>query len=946
MAKILVIDLGTSFFKFTLFDRTGRLCESYRIATPMVRPQEGWMEIPTDALEEAIARGIVELGRRSNAGLADVEAVTFATQTNSFLLLDSDGRPLVPVILWPDNRAVEVEAELQQQFAAAAVSATAGIPRANHQFMPAKLLWLRRHRPETWARMDRICLISDYLTLLLTGQHVTEAGAAGLTGLVDIVRRRWSLDWLTSLALAPSCLPAIVSAGTALGAIVPSAAERFALPKSCRLIVGCLDQYAGAIGVGNVESGMLSETTGTVLATVRCVDRFSAQLGPGVFQGPAFQEGLYWQMAFGDISANLLQWYRDQLPDRPEFEQLTTLAEPIEPGAEGLRLRLGAGLTTPAEVFSGLTARHTRGHAVRCILEAVAGALADQAAALSGGSLPGEIRCAGGAAQRPVAANQGRRAGRGHGRHDLFRAHEPGGGHVGRGVAPRRRCARSRSAMGASEAAALPRPPTPATIPGVASDPDPITLTTCGACEMTMPTDTTDRTLAAKEASTAYLYSIVLVAAVGGFLFGYDLSLISGAVIFLKQEFALSPFWFGAVTGSAVLGCPFGPLAGVWLADNLGRKWTLIVSSLLFAVSTIGCAAAGGMGPFIVWRFVGGMGVGLASTVSPMYIAEVAPAHLRGRLVVVNQLAIVIGLSLSVFVTYLFSFGGHWRWMFATQGIPVACLMIGLLLVPESPRWLATVGRFGEALRVLAKINGRAQAEKELKEIQDELGDEPGGFGELLRPGIRLAAMIGILLMVFSQINGVNMILIYTPTLFMEAGITTAPDAILNSVYIDGWITLCTVIAFWLTRTFGRRSILICGTLGMAAGHLLMFLSFTFNMPPLFTLAAMFVPTGAFTLTLAPLSWVVLSEIFPNRVRGKAMSLATCAMFASSYATMNLFPMVWDWFKGCFGNPGATFLIFFGICLACSLFVWLSLPETKDKTLEEIGDFWLRKERT
>jgi sugar porter (SP) family MFS transporter len=446
-------------------------------------------------------------------------------------------------------------------------------------------------------------------------------------------------------------------------------------------------------------------------------------------------------------------------------------------------------------------------------------------------------------------------------------------------------------------------------------------------------------------ASATYLYLVVLVAAVGGFLFGYDLSLISGAIIFLKAEFNLTPFWFGAVAGSAILGCPFGPLAGVWLSDALGRKRTLILSSLLFLVSTIGSALAMGVVDFSIWRFVGGMGVGLASTVSPMYIAEVAPARLRGRLVVVNQLAIVVGLSLSVVVTYLLSFGGHWRWMFATQGIPVFCLIAGLLFVPESPRWLAMVGRHAAALLVLEKINGIAQAERELHEIRDELGVETDGFGELFRPGIRLAVAIGIVLMVFSQINGVNMILLYTPTLFLEAGITCAPDAILNSVYIDGWITLCTILAFWLTRTFSRRSILICGTLGMAVGHLLMFINFTCALPPIFTLVVMLVPTGAFTLTLAPLSWVVLSEIFPNRIRGKAMSLATCAMFASSYMTVNVFPMVLASFKDRFGNPGGTFLIFLSICLMCSLFVWLAVPETKDKSLEEIGEFWLRKQR-
>ena len=266
-------------------------------------------------------------------------------------------------------------------------------------------------------------------------------------------------------------------------------------------------------------------------------------------------------------------------------------------------------------------------------------------------------------------------------------------------------------------------------------------------------------------------------------------------------------------------------------------------------------------------------------------------------------------------------------------------------LVPESPRWLATVGRHAGALKILTRINGRTQAEKELAEIRNELGKETGGFAELFRPGIRLAVIIGVVLMVISQINGVNPILIYTPTIFLEAGITSAPDAILNSVYIDGWITFCTVVAFWLIRNYSRRSILIGGLIAMAFGHLLMFLNFTYRLPIIFTLAAILVPTGAFTLTLAPLSWVVLSEIYPNRVRAKAMSLATCAMFTFSYLVVNIFPMMLDWFKNRYGHPGGTFLIFMGICLVGSLFVWLTIPETKDKTLEEIGEFWIKSDR-
>lgn len=472
-----------------------------------------------------------------------------------------------------------------------------------------------------------------------------------------------------------------------------------------------------------------------------------------------------------------------------------------------------------------------------------------------------------------------------------------------------------------------------------------------------------------RPASLVYLFTIVLVAAVGGFLWGYDLSLISGAGLCVKAEFGLSPFWYGVITGSAILGTPLGSILGVWMADRFGRKRSLIFAALVTALSTVGCAFAGRIAALILcrlmgrpdcllsggldatvlelvlWRFVGGAGVGLASTVSPMYIAEVAPARLRGILVVVNQLAIVIGLTLSVVVAYFLIDGDHWRWMFATQSVPIVCLLAGLAMVPESPRWLAMVGRHDGALAVLARINGRRQAEADMLQIRSELGEEVGGFVELFRPGIRAALLIGIVLMVLSQINGVNMILLYTPHLFRQAGDASNQAAMLNSIYIDLWITLCTVISFALTQKFTRRSILICGTIAMAVGHLLMFANFTYHMPRWFTLAAMFIATGAFTLSLAPLSWVVLSELFPNRVRGKAMSIVTCLMFLSSYAATNLFPVVLSQFENWFGNPGGTFLIFMSICLTCSLFVWLVLPETKDKTLEEIGEMWLDRDK-
>ncbi len=448
-----------------------------------------------------------------------------------------------------------------------------------------------------------------------------------------------------------------------------------------------------------------------------------------------------------------------------------------------------------------------------------------------------------------------------------------------------------------------------------------------------------------KGISTTYLYLVVLVAAVGGFLFGYDLSLISGAIIFLKSEFAFSPGMEGVVMGSAILGCPFGPLMGVWIADSIGRRRTLLLAGILFMASSIGCALAHHIWVFSGWRFVGGMGVGLASTVSPMFIAEIAPAHLRGRLVMVFQLAVGIGLSMSVFVDWILSRGGDpecWRWMFATMGAPVLVFMLGLYCVPESPRWLAAMGRVKEALGVLTRINGTTEADKVLNEIQDELKEESGGFSELRLPGVRLALIIGIALMVYSQIDGCNMIILYSPTLLQAAGIKSASSAIFNSVLLCVWILICTAIAFWLIRVFSRRGILIGGGFGMVIGHILMFLNFTRHLPIAITLAAMCVPIASYVLTLGPLSWIVISEIYPNRVRGKAMCIATCSMFAASFITTLLFPVVRDWFKDQFGQPGGIFLIFAVICAGGTVFVWKLLPETKDKTLEEMGRFWLK----
>ena len=440
------------------------------------------------------------------------------------------------------------------------------------------------------------------------------------------------------------------------------------------------------------------------------------------------------------------------------------------------------------------------------------------------------------------------------------------------------------------------------------------------------------------------LFAITMVISVGGFLFGYDLVIISGTILYLEDYFHLSPFYFGLVGGSASLGCIAGPLAGMWLADAIGRKKTLLFAGVCFALSAIGTAVAVNLAPFIFWRWLGGVGVGLSSGVSPMYIAELAPARLRGRLVTVNQLLNVIGINLAVVVAYFLSFGDHWRLMFASEIIPIAILMIGLLFVPDSPRWLAAKGKREKALAILAGINGRRQAETEMREIDDELTRESGHFRELLQPGVRFALFLGVLLMIFQQINGVGVVMLYAPTLLIKAGIGSPTNALLNSLCIYVLILLCTILSLWLVNWFGRKPILIVGVTFMGLGHILLRFAFVQNWPPRWILAPILLCAGAFTLSIAPLGWVIVAEIFPNRIRGKAMSVVCFFLFCSSYVCVQLFPMIIDYFNRHFGNPGNAYLIFSAICFTCVLFCWRMIPETKDLSLEQIGKFWLDRD--
>lgn len=397
MPHILTFDLGTTYFKAALFDESGRLTALSRVRTPLEFPQEGWCEMSADGFVDAVHNAAGQLRQQAPQAYADVAGVGFATQANSFVLLDSAERALMPFIIWTDRRAGDVEPDLLPLLAN--LRQTTGVPALSGEFSVAKLLWVAKYRPEVWNTARRMCYASDYLTFYLTGRHVTEAGMAALSGMVDVHKLQW---WPTAMELVRPgniAFPQVVRAGTEAGTILPGRAAELGLPSGCRMVVGCLDQYAGAIGAGNIQPGAISETTGTVLAAVRCSDRFEPDLPLTAYQGPAFDPGLYYQMTFGSISANLLEALRNHEAPQLDYPDLTAEAEKIPPGADGLRIKPDAHLLSAGRMFANLRPQHTLGHKVRAVLEGVAFALKDLVHQLSPSGVQGPIHSCGGAAR-------------------------------------------------------------------------------------------------------------------------------------------------------------------------------------------------------------------------------------------------------------------------------------------------------------------------------------------------------------------------------------------------------------------------------------------------------------------------------------------------------------------------------------------------------------------
>jgi SP family arabinose:H+ symporter-like MFS transporter len=431
-----------------------------------------------------------------------------------------------------------------------------------------------------------------------------------------------------------------------------------------------------------------------------------------------------------------------------------------------------------------------------------------------------------------------------------------------------------------------------------------------------------------------YVVLISIVAALGGLLFGFDTAVISGTINFIQPFFGLSEVELGWTVSSLLFGC----IAGVFLAgkagDYYGRKKVLMLAALLFFISAVGSASAHSLFYFLIARILGGLAVGIASILSPMYITELAPAKYRGSLVSLNQLAIVMGILVAFFSNYLLVDTGvnNWRWMLLVMAAPAVLLFFSLFLVPESPRWLV-------ALEVLIRTSGREVAQAELLEIEETLKiHKESVFSDLMKPKIRSLLFIGIILAVFQQITGINTIMYYAPKIFANVG-DSNNSALLQTIAIGCTNVIFTLVAMALIDRFGRKLLIMTGSAGMML--MLLGLSALFFMKQTSGVMVLVFILGYiafFGASLGPAVWVVTAELFPNRLRSKGMSVAIVALWISCTIVTITFPIMLEKLSG-----GITFLIFAMICLANLFYVWQYVPETKGKTLEELEHELSRK---
>ncbi|MHB0957866.1 MAG: sugar porter family MFS transporter [Pirellulaceae bacterium] len=466
------------------------------------------------------------------------------------------------------------------------------------------------------------------------------------------------------------------------------------------------------------------------------------------------------------------------------------------------------------------------------------------------------------------------------------------------------------------------------------------------------PSPASGKLLNEQEGSLSYLVLICFVATLGGLLFGYDTAVIAGAISFLTQHFQLSPAMEGWTAASALAGCAVGAMLAGVLSDSLGRKKVLILCAILFVISAIGTALPRTQFQFVIYRALGGIGVGAASMTSPMYIAEISPARIRGRMVSLNQLAIVFGMLAVYFVNYAIASAGSeswnveygWRWMFGSETFPALALLGFLFFVPESPRWLVKQGRPQEAFRVLSRVNGSQVARTEVATIKDALRHEGETIWQLFAPGMRLVLVIGVVLAILQQVTGINVFLYFATEIFQRIARSNMDAALLQTIVVGVVNMSFTIIAIWTVDHLGRKPLMVFGYVGMGVSLVALGLAAHFEQTETWVLLFMLAYIAAFALSVGPVTWVILSEIFPTKIRGRAMAIATVCLWIANFVVSQTFPMMDknDWLVARF-HHAFPFYVYAVFCLVAIVFVLAFVPETKGRTLEEIEQRWIRR---
>lgn len=433
--------------------------------------------------------------------------------------------------------------------------------------------------------------------------------------------------------------------------------------------------------------------------------------------------------------------------------------------------------------------------------------------------------------------------------------------------------------------------------------------------------------------NSRYILGISFISALGGYLFGFDFAVISGALPFLREQFQLNAYWEGFLAGSLGLGCMLGCLIAGKLAEKYGRKPGLALAAVIFALSSLGMALSAGLNVFILMRFVAGIGVGMASILSPLYIAEISPASVRGRNVAINQLTIVFGILITNLINYkLAGYGDQaWRLMFGFGFIPSVLFLIGVAFLPESPRWLMAHAREAQAAAILQKIGSRDYAAKAVSDFRQSFNSgQAQTFSAVFSKAVRPAITIGIILAVFQQLCGINVVFNFTSTIFESVGADL--DRQLSETVAIGIVnTLFTLLAMWQVDKLGRRPLMLAGSLGLAIAYLVLAALLQGQAAPVWISLVVLIAIALYATSLAPVTWVLISEIFPNHIRGLASSVAIVCLWGAYFVLVFTFPILAE-LLGTYG----PFYLYAVICLAGFIFIKARVRETKGQTLEEL----------